>query len=136
MGRVEPERGDGSAAAKHDVRGMRIGEDIVLGRRRAVPRFPHRAAHHDDLGHLVQDPGVLPHRRGDVRERPRRHQRHGRVVGCEQRLHDEVDGMLGAALDRGLHELETIQAPTDGTFVRMTTFPSVASGERVITLGM
>ena len=33
-------------------------------------------------------------------------------------------------------ELETIQAPTDGTFVRMTTFPSVAAGERVITLGV
>ncbi len=33
-------------------------------------------------------------------------------------------------------ELETIQAPTDGTFVRMTTFPSVATGERVITLGV
>ena len=32
--------------------------------------------------------------------------------------------------------LETIQAPADGTFVRMTTFPSVASGERVITLGV
>jgi hypothetical protein len=24
----------------------------------------------------------------------------------------------------------------DGTFVRMTTFPSVAAGERVITLGV
>ncbi len=33
-------------------------------------------------------------------------------------------------------ELETIQAPTDGTFVRMTTFPSVAAGERVMTLGV
>jgi predicted deacylase len=33
-------------------------------------------------------------------------------------------------------ELETIQAPIDGTFVRMTTFPSVAAGERVITLGV
>jgi len=33
-------------------------------------------------------------------------------------------------------ELEIIQAPTDGTFVRMTTFPSVAAGERVITLGV
>jgi predicted deacylase len=33
-------------------------------------------------------------------------------------------------------ELETILAPMDGTFVRMTTFPSVAAGERVITLGV
>jgi uncharacterized protein len=33
-------------------------------------------------------------------------------------------------------ELETIRAPMDGTFVRMTTFPSVAAGERVITLGV
>jgi len=33
-------------------------------------------------------------------------------------------------------ELETIHAPTDGTFVRLTTFPSVATGERVITLGV
>jgi len=32
--------------------------------------------------------------------------------------------------------LETIRAPLDGTFVRMTTFPSVAAGERVITLGV
>jgi predicted deacylase len=32
--------------------------------------------------------------------------------------------------------LETILAPLDGTFVRMTTFASVAAGERVITLGV
>ncbi|HXH13828.1 MAG TPA: succinylglutamate desuccinylase/aspartoacylase family protein [Alphaproteobacteria bacterium] len=31
---------------------------------------------------------------------------------------------------------ETILAPLDGTFVRMTTFPSVATGERVATLGV
>jgi predicted deacylase len=33
-------------------------------------------------------------------------------------------------------EHETIRAPLDGTFVRMTTFPSVATGERVATLGV
>jgi hypothetical protein len=33
-------------------------------------------------------------------------------------------------------ERETIRAPLDGTFVRMTTFPSVATGERVATLGV
>ena len=33
-------------------------------------------------------------------------------------------------------ERETIRAPMDGTFVRMTTFPSVAAGERVVTLGI
>jgi hypothetical protein len=33
-------------------------------------------------------------------------------------------------------ERETIRAPLDGTLVRMTTFPSVASGERVATLGV
>lgn len=32
-------------------------------------------------------------------------------------------------------EREAIAAPTDGIFVRMTTFPSVAAGERVVTLG-
>jgi predicted deacylase len=33
-------------------------------------------------------------------------------------------------------ELETVRAPLDGTFVRLTTFPSVAAGERVATLGV
>lgn len=33
-------------------------------------------------------------------------------------------------------EREIIRAPLDGTFVRMTTFPSVAAGERVATLGV
>jgi uncharacterized protein len=33
-------------------------------------------------------------------------------------------------------EREVIRAPLDGTFVRMTTFPSVAAGERVVTLGV
>jgi predicted deacylase len=33
-------------------------------------------------------------------------------------------------------ELEVIRAPEDGVFVRMTTFPSVAAGERVATLGV
>jgi len=33
-------------------------------------------------------------------------------------------------------ERETIRAPCDGTFVRMTTFASVAAGERVATLGV
>ncbi len=33
-------------------------------------------------------------------------------------------------------ERETICAPVDGTFVRMTTFASVAAGERVATLGV
>ena len=33
-------------------------------------------------------------------------------------------------------ERETICAPCDGTFVRMTTFASVAAGERVATLGV
>jgi predicted deacylase len=33
-------------------------------------------------------------------------------------------------------ELEAIRAPMDGLFVRMTTFPSVSSGERVATLGI
>jgi uncharacterized protein len=33
-------------------------------------------------------------------------------------------------------EREIIRAPLDGTFVRMTTFPSVATGERVATLGV
>ncbi len=32
-------------------------------------------------------------------------------------------------------EVETIRAPVDGLFVRQTTFPSVAVGERVATLG-
>ena len=31
-------------------------------------------------------------------------------------------------------ERETIHAPIDGVFVRMTTFPSVSAGERVVTL--
>ena len=33
-------------------------------------------------------------------------------------------------------ERETIRAPIDGVFVRMTTFPSVTAGERVVTLGV
>ena len=33
-------------------------------------------------------------------------------------------------------EREVIRAPVDGVFVRMTTFPSVAAGERVATLGV
>jgi predicted deacylase len=33
-------------------------------------------------------------------------------------------------------ERETIRAPLAGTFVRMTTFASVAAGERVATLGV
>jgi predicted deacylase len=33
-------------------------------------------------------------------------------------------------------ELETIRAPVDGIFVRLTTFASVAAGERVATLGL
>jgi predicted deacylase len=33
-------------------------------------------------------------------------------------------------------ELETIAAPVDGIFVRMTTFPTVVTGERVATLGI
>jgi uncharacterized protein len=33
-------------------------------------------------------------------------------------------------------ERETIRAPCAGTFVRMTTFASVAAGERVATLGV
>ena len=33
-------------------------------------------------------------------------------------------------------EREVIRAPLDGTFVRMTTFPSVSAGERVVTLGV
>ena len=33
-------------------------------------------------------------------------------------------------------EREIIRAPVDGTFVRMTTFSSVAAGERVATLGV
>ena len=53
---------------------------------------------------------------------------------------------LGARVTRGEvlariytvygEERETIRAPLDGTFVRMTTFPSVATGERVATLGV
>lgn len=33
-------------------------------------------------------------------------------------------------------EVETVVAPADGVFVRSTTFPTVASGERVATLGL
>jgi hypothetical protein len=33
-------------------------------------------------------------------------------------------------------EREAIRAPCEGTFVRMTTFASVAAGERVVTLGV
>ena len=33
-------------------------------------------------------------------------------------------------------ERETIRTPIDGVFVRMTTFPSVMAGERVVTLGV
>jgi predicted deacylase len=33
-------------------------------------------------------------------------------------------------------ERETIRAPCAGTFIRMTTFASVAAGERVATLGV
>ncbi|MBI3325532.1 MAG: succinylglutamate desuccinylase/aspartoacylase family protein [Nitrospinae bacterium] len=53
---------------------------------------------------------------------------------------------LGARVKRGevlariysvyADERETIRAPLEGTFVRMTTFPSVATGERVATLGV
>lgn len=33
-------------------------------------------------------------------------------------------------------EVETVAAPRDGLFVRMTTFPTVMTGDRVVTLGV
>lgn len=61
-------------------------------------------------------------------------------------------GLLRTAADLGSHvrkgdllarihsvygdEREAIHAPLDGIFVRMTTFPTVAAGERVVTLGV
>jgi uncharacterized protein len=58
----------------------------------------------------------------------------------------ETVASLGAAVRQGdglariysLYgdELELIRAPQDGIFVRTTTFPSVAAGERVATLGV
>jgi predicted deacylase len=58
----------------------------------------------------------------------------------------ETVASLGAAVRQGDvlariyslygEERELIRAPLDGTFVRMTTFPTVAVGERVATLGV
>jgi predicted deacylase len=71
-----------------------------------------------------------------------------RFVGLRARrgglLH--TTARLGASVRQGdmlahIHsvygdEQEIIRAPVDGTFVRMTTFSSVAAGERVATLGV
>ncbi len=57
-----------------------------------------------------------------------------------------TDAALGARVPAGamlarIHDVygdlvETISAPRDGIFVRATTFPAVAAGERVATLGL
>ena len=57
-----------------------------------------------------------------------------------------TDATLGARVRAGetlarIHDLwgalvETVAAPSDGVFVRATTFPAVAAGERVATLGL
>ncbi len=73
---VEPHRRDRTPATEHDVRRMRVDEDIELGRRRVVAAFAHRAAHDDELPDLRQHVGRPVDYGTDVRQRSGRHERY------------------------------------------------------------
>ena len=62
----------------------------------------------------------------------------GGLLRTEARLGSRVRAGDVLARVRNVYgdERETIRAPADGVFVRATTFPAVAAGERVATLGV
>jgi hypothetical protein len=71
---VEPHHQDGPRGREDRGRGLRIVPDVGLSHRGDIAGHSRRAAHHRDPGHEAGQLGIELERRGDVRERPHRHQ--------------------------------------------------------------
>ena len=99
-----------SAAAQHDVRRIRVDEDIELGRGRAIAALAHRPTHEHDLLDLRHDRRLAFDRGGDIGQRPGRHKRDRAVVGCEQRAHDEIDRVLVLQRRLGFEHVDAVDA--------------------------
>ena len=87
VGDVESDHRHVDAALEDAARGLRIGPDVELGRRRRVPladRTPHQ---HDSLGTHV---GMEREQQRDVRQRPGRDE--GTAADARR---EEVDRVLG-----------------------------------------
>ena len=80
-----------SATAEHDVRGMRVYEDIEFGRRRAIATFTHRPAHQDNLLNVRKNSGFFVNRCRDIGQRTDRHECYGCFVSLQQRIDYEID---------------------------------------------
>jgi len=76
------------------VRGLGVGDDVGLGRRRPIAAC-HGSAHENDLGDPLGDARLLPHRHRDVRQGRRRHERDASGRLLQHRLDDQVDAVAG-----------------------------------------
>ena len=97
VGHVEPDHGERHARLEHHVRGVGVGVDVELGRRRDVAEAE-RAPHGDDLAHVGEDARVLDDGERDVGEGAERRQR-DRLRRRRERVHEIVHrmGRLGRA---------------------------------------
>ena len=107
MGHIQAEHGELDAGLEHDLGGVRVGEDVELGRRRDVA-LADGAAHQHDLADVAHDVGRPPDRGGDIGERPERAERHG-ARPCPQRRDDRVDRVRIGEPRPGLRQLRAIQ---------------------------
>jgi len=111
---VEPHHDDGPSGGEHDVRGLRVDEDVELGRRGPVAAGG-PPAHQHDLVHPVDDVGGETDREREVRQRS----------GC-----DEGDFAGGVGADRVDDDVHAVPRVCDQARCREhgTVEPGLAVG--------
>ena len=86
---VEPDHGERDARLEHDMRGVRIGEDVELGGRGDIAGAD-GPAHRHDLAHIREHRRVLDDGECDIGKGPKRGERN-RLRCRKERLDQEID---------------------------------------------
>lgn len=101
VGDIEPDHRERPARREHDVRGLRVDDDVELARRAPVAHV-HASTHEHDLLDPLDDARLAAHGESDVGEGAGRHERDGARLVRHDRVDDEVDRVAAVELDRGL----------------------------------
>lgn len=107
MGQVEAHHHDRPGFVEDDVRGLRVDDDVELGRGGPVAHV-HPAAHEHDLCDALDDARLLAHGQGDVGQRAGGHECDRSRLLAHDRLNDEVHGVALGDLNGRLRQREAL----------------------------